>query len=95
VEGHRVSHCPAYPNGYFLKKAKPPTMIDDYWWVNVYWRCTHWQLGYIYEDGRPSIGFVGIYEDQDEPPAGANIIGDLTDKALNELKVEFHRAMKE
>ena len=22
VEGHRVSHCPAYPRGYFLKKAK-------------------------------------------------------------------------
>ena len=21
-EGHRVSHCPAYPRGYFLKKAK-------------------------------------------------------------------------
>ena len=20
-EGHRVSHCPAYPNGYILKKA--------------------------------------------------------------------------
>jgi len=20
VEGHRVSHCPAYPNGYILKK---------------------------------------------------------------------------
>ena len=22
IEGHRVSHCPAYPRGYFLKKAK-------------------------------------------------------------------------
>jgi len=22
-EGHRVSHCPAYPNGYILKKAEP------------------------------------------------------------------------
>lgn len=21
IEGHRVSHCPAYPRGYFLKKA--------------------------------------------------------------------------
>jgi hypothetical protein len=22
-EGYRVSHCPAYPNGYILKKAVP------------------------------------------------------------------------
>ena len=22
IEGHRASHCPAYPRGYFLKKAK-------------------------------------------------------------------------
>jgi len=67
----------------------------SYWWVNVYWRCTHWQLGYIYEDGRPSIGFACVDEDQDEPPAGANVIGDLTDKALGELKAEFYRVMKE
>ena len=68
---------------------------DSYWWVQVYWRCTYWQLGYIYEDGRPSIGFVCVEEEYNEPPAGANIIADLTDKALNELKVEFCKAMKE
>jgi len=95
AEGHRVSHCFAYPRGYFLKKAKPLTMNDDYWWVNVYWRCTYWQLGYIYVDGKPSIGFACVDEDQGEPPAGANIIADLTDKALNELKVEFYKVMEE
>jgi len=68
---------------------------DSYWWVQVYWRCTNWQVGYIYEDGRPSVGFVGVEEEYNEPPAGANIIADLTDKALNELKVEFYRVMKE
>ena len=70
-------------------------MNDDHYWVNVYWRCTNWQLGYIYEDGRPSIGFVGVDEDQSEPPAGANIIEDLTDKALGELKAEFYKVMKD
>jgi len=82
---------------------------DSYWWVQVYWRCTHWQLGFIYEEGRPSIGFACVDEDQGvgytyhagrghqrgEPPAGANIIGDLTDKALGELKAEFYKVMKE
>ena len=70
-------------------------MNDGYYWVNVYWRCTYWQLGYIYVDGRPSIGFVCVDEDQGEPPAGANIIGDLRGTSLNELKAEFYRAMKE
>jgi hypothetical protein len=70
-------------------------MKDDHYWVNVYWRCTYWQLGYIYVDGKPSIGFACVDEDQGEPPAGANIIADLTDKALNELKVEFYKVMEE
>ena len=68
---------------------------DSYWWVQVYRRGTYWQLGYIYEDGRPSIGFACVEEDQGEPQAGANIIANLTDKALNELKAEFYKTIKE
>ena len=70
-------------------------MNDDYYWLTVYWRCTNWQVGYIYVDGEPSIGFACVEEEYNEPPAGANIIEDLTDKALNELKAEFYKTMKE
>lgn len=62
---------------------------DSYWWVEVYWRCTNWQVGYIYVDGRPSIEFVGVDEDQGEPPAGANIFDCLTDSAKGEVYMAF------
>ena len=63
--------------------------MKDYYWVDVMWRCTNWQVGYTYEDGRPVIESLGAIDDWTESPYGADIFDCLTDSAKGEVYKAF------